>query len=324
MHLSEKAVEPPGEARADLDIFLDYSRRMGFRRNDGRPLLEWDGPEDAYRAWQECSRGRPCDYTGISYDDLRRESGIHWPRREGESESQTRLYTDFEFPSHPDYCESYGHDLLTGASVGKESFSALRADGKALLKSAPFTGPHESPDEEYPLQLTTGRSVYHFHTRTKTGRTPELNAAAPEVWLELAAEDAEARGVGEGDLVEVVSRRGRLVAPARIGHIRQGTVFAPFHYGYWDAPPGAEERHPTAANELTAHGVGPGLEAARVQIRHRRGAEAGRALMKLPVYLSLLIGVRVDTGRFLPRDRGGARRRTGRPLPLPDARRPVR
>lgn len=93
--------------------------------------------------------------------------------------------------------------------------------------------------------------MYHFHTRTKTGRSPELTLAAPEVWLEVAAEDAEERGIAEGDLVEVVSRRGRIVAPARISEIRRGTVFAPFHYGYWDAPPGAEQRHPTAANELT-------------------------------------------------------------------------
>jgi anaerobic selenocysteine-containing dehydrogenase len=251
VHLSEKAVEPPGEARADLDIFLDYSRRMDFRRNDGRPLLEWDGPEDAYRAWQDASRGRPCDYTGISYDDLRRESGIQWPRREGETESQQRLYTDFDFPSHAEYCESYGHDLLTGGSVGQESYKAIRPDGRAMLKSAPYSGPHEPPDDQYPLRLTTGRSVYHFHTRTKTGRTPELAEAAPEVWVELAADDAGARGLAEGDLVEVVSRRGRIVAPVRVSDIRPGTVFAPFHYGYWDAPPGAPDRRPTAANELT-------------------------------------------------------------------------
>jgi anaerobic selenocysteine-containing dehydrogenase len=224
---------------------------MDFRRNDGAPLLDWEGPEDAYRAWQDASRGRPCDYTGISYDDLRRESGIQWPRREGETESRKRLYTDADFPSHPEYCESYGHDLLTGGSIGQESFKAMRPDGRALLKSAPYSGPHEPPDDEYPLRLTTGRSVYHFHTRTKTGRTAELSEAAPEVWLELAPDDASERGISEGDVVEVVSRRGRIVAPVRISDIRPGTVFAPFHYGYWDAPPGSPERRPTAANELT-------------------------------------------------------------------------
>jgi anaerobic selenocysteine-containing dehydrogenase len=251
VHLSEKAVDPPGEARSDLDIFLDYARRMDFRRDDGRPLLDWTGPEDAYRAWQECSRGRPCDYTGITYDDLRRESGIRWPRREGEDESTQRLYADAVFPSDADYCEDYGHDLATGADVGSQAFRAMRPDGRAILKSAPYSEPHEPPNAEYPLRFTTGRAVHHFHTRTKTGRSPELDAAAPSVWLEMSPQDADARELADGDVVEVRSRRGRIVAPVRVTGVAAGTVFAPFHYGYWDAPEGAEERHPTAANELT-------------------------------------------------------------------------
>jgi ferredoxin-nitrate reductase len=67
----------------------------------------------------------------------------------------------------------------------------------------------------------------------------------------MAAPDAAEQGLSDGDLVEVRSRRGRIVAPLRVTGIQPGTVFAPFHYGYWDAPPGDEERRPTAANELT-------------------------------------------------------------------------
>ena len=59
VHLSEKAVDPPGEARSDLDIFLDYARRMDFRDRDGAPLIKWDDPEGAFEAWKACSRGRP-------------------------------------------------------------------------------------------------------------------------------------------------------------------------------------------------------------------------------------------------------------------------
>ncbi|MEV0134397.1 molybdopterin-dependent oxidoreductase [Dactylosporangium sp. NPDC050688] len=76
VHLSERAVDPPGEARADLDIFLDYARRMDFRDRDGNPLVPWKGPEEAFEAWKACSAGRPCDYTGITYDRLRGGSGI--------------------------------------------------------------------------------------------------------------------------------------------------------------------------------------------------------------------------------------------------------
>ncbi|HEY9604935.1 MAG TPA: molybdopterin-dependent oxidoreductase, partial [Allocoleopsis sp.] len=67
VHISHKAIDPPGEARSDFDIFLDYARRMDFRDKDGAPLIQWSTPEEAFEAWKECTRGRPCDYTGLSY-----------------------------------------------------------------------------------------------------------------------------------------------------------------------------------------------------------------------------------------------------------------
>src|SRR4051794_21013458 len=79
VHLSEKAVDPPGEARADLDIFLDFARRMDFRNDAGEPLIGWHDPESAFVAWKACTRGRRADYTGISYERLRAGSGIQWP-----------------------------------------------------------------------------------------------------------------------------------------------------------------------------------------------------------------------------------------------------
>jgi anaerobic selenocysteine-containing dehydrogenase len=96
--------------------------------------------------------------------------------------------------------------------------------------------------------LTTGRSLYHFHTRTKTARAPELQVAAPDVWVELSALDARELGVEDGDPVAIVSPRGTVRAPARITDIRPGVAFLPFHYGYWDA---GGDGHHRAANELT-------------------------------------------------------------------------
>ena len=102
------------------------------------------------------------------------------------------------------------------------------------------------------MQLTTGRSVYHFHTRTRTGRAPELNAAAPDVWVELSSADAESMGVSAGDPVRVESARGSVEGPARITEIRPGSVFVPFHYGYWDdGTAGPNGAGPRAANEMT-------------------------------------------------------------------------
>ena len=231
VHLSERAVPPPGEARPDLEIFLDYARRMEFRDRDGGPLIKWDDPESAFEAWKECSRGRPCDYGEISYRRLREAGGIQWG---GE-----RLYGDGSFNTDPAYCEDFGHDLRTGAADGELEYRAKEPDGRAFLQAAPYEPSPEMPSEEYPLLLTTGRTIYQFHTRTKTGRAPELDAAAPQVWAELSSEDAAELGIGDGDVLAIESARGTITAPARIADIRPGVVFVPFHY--------AEH----AANELT-------------------------------------------------------------------------
>jgi anaerobic selenocysteine-containing dehydrogenase len=252
VHLSEKAVEPPGDARPDLDIFLDFSRRLGLKDKDGGPLVPWSTPEEAFEAWKECTRGRPCDYTGLSYARLRERNGIQWPCTAERPEGTERLYADGAFHAAPDDCESYGRDLLTGAPVSPVEYKALNPTGKAVIKAAQYVPPHEMPSEHFPLQLITGRTLYHFHTRTKTARAPQLQAAAPEVWVELSAHDAELRGLAEGDLLEVTSPRGSVEARLRISGIRPGVAFLPFHYGYWDTGGGHEpESGGRAANELT-------------------------------------------------------------------------
>ena len=252
VHLSEKAVEPPGEARSDLDILIDYARRLDLRDKDGAPLVKWSTPEEAFEGWKECSRGRPCDYTGITYDKLRGGSGIQWPCTSEQPEGTERLYADGKFWASPDYCETYGRDLVTGAPVEPTEYRALNPEGKAVIKAAEYLEPHESPSDEFPYQLTTGRTLYHFHTRTKTGRAPQLQSAAPDVWVEASAEDAAREGWAEGDLLRVTTPRGSVTARLRISGIRPGVLFLPFHYGYWDTAAGHEPGEVgRAANELT-------------------------------------------------------------------------
>lgn len=246
VHISHQAVEPPGEARSDFDIFRDYARRMEFRDRDGAPLIKWNTPEQCFEAWKECSRGRPCDYTGLSYAKLTGGSGIQWPCNEQHPDGTSHLYTDGVFNTSYDYCETYGHDLETGAEVEPVEYRANDPQGKAILKAADYQPPHEEPDADYPLWLTTGRLVYHFHTRTKTGRSRELHEAAPDAFVQLSVEDAEKYGIQAGDKVIVESRRGTVIEPARIGDIEPGVVFIPFHYGSWD-----DDSRPRAANELT-------------------------------------------------------------------------
>jgi anaerobic selenocysteine-containing dehydrogenase len=253
VHLSDKAVEPPGEARPDLDIFIDFSRRMGLQDKDGQPLVKWDDPEGAFEGWKDCTRGRPCDYTGLSYEKLRGGSGIQWPCNEENPDGTERIYVDGQFWAAPDYCESYGRDLVTGAPLSPVEYKALNPTGKAVLKAAEYLPPHEIVSQEFPFQLITGRTLYHFHTRTKTARAPQLQKAAPEVWVELSASDAADRGFTEGDLLEISTPRGRVEARLRISGIRPGVAFLPFHYGYWDSPSGHEPggKRGRAANELT-------------------------------------------------------------------------
>ena len=136
VHLSEKAVEPPGAARPDLDIFLDYAKRMGFQDKHGQPLIGWHDAESAFEAWKRCSAGRPCDYTGLTYDKLRGPSGIQWPCTAQAPDGTERLYVDGDFHASAEDCESYGRDLITGASIEEVEYRALNPTGKAIIKAA--------------------------------------------------------------------------------------------------------------------------------------------------------------------------------------------
>jgi anaerobic selenocysteine-containing dehydrogenase len=174
VHISHQAIDPPGKARSDLDMLLDYARRMEFRDKDGAPLIKWRAPEEAFEAWKTCSRGRPCDYSGLTYEKLSQRSGIQWPCNERFPLGAERLYSDHVFNTHADYCETFGHDLTTGAVNTEQEYCARDPRGKAVLHGVDYQPPHEVTDENYPFWLTTGRIVYHWHTRTKTGRSREL------------------------------------------------------------------------------------------------------------------------------------------------------
>jgi hypothetical protein len=221
---------------------------MDFRDKDGQPLVKWSDAKGAFNHWKEATRGLFIDYSGLNYDKLSAGSGIPWPCNDAHPNGCERIYTNFVFRTASDVCETYGHDLETGAAISEEEYQANDPKGRAILKAANYLPPPEEPDNEYPFWLTTGRLVHHFHTRTKTGRCAELQQAAPESFVQMADADAQRFGIHEGDIVELSSRRGTVRGPARIGDILPGHLFIPFHYGYWDE---SNPDHERAANELT-------------------------------------------------------------------------
>ena len=184
-------------------------RRDGVHQPGRRPLMAWRTPEEAFDAWASITAGRPVDYTGLSYDKLRLT--IHPVARERAAPRRHR----------PPLCRrrlSHGHRLLRDLRRRphhRRHRHRDRAQGDAARRAGLPQGSavhacHQEPSADYPLRYTTGCTVYHFHTRTKTGRSGDLNRAAPDAWVEISPPDADARDIAEGDWVRVESPRGAL------------------------------------------------------------------------------------------------------------------
>ncbi|WP_258188343.1 molybdopterin dinucleotide binding domain-containing protein [Candidatus Hakubella thermalkaliphila] len=87
------------------------------------------------------------------------------------------------------------------------------------------------PDDEYPLMLITGRELYHYGSRTMTGKVAFLNEKAPEAYIEIHPDDAAKLNIEPGEKVKVTSRRGSVIVTARVTHdIFPGVTFIPIHY----------------------------------------------------------------------------------------------
>jgi assimilatory nitrate reductase catalytic subunit len=203
-----RAVDPPGEARADFDIFLALASALGC---SDELFPGWTRPADAFEEWKRVSAGRLCDYSGMTYDEIERCGGIQWPYPSGATDAAEprRLYTDGRFQTD---------------------------DGKARLIPVAWEPFPEQPTPDFPLVLNTGRTVEHWHTRTKTGRVPILERLAPSAWLEMNPRDARSLGLKPSDRVNVVSRRGRVAnLDLRITEtVAPGQVFAPFHWSQFN------------------------------------------------------------------------------------------
>jgi len=154
-------------------------------------------------------------YAGINYERIE-EEGLHWP------------------------CPDTGHPGTPILHISQFP------RGKGLFHAINYQPPAEKTDDDYPLYLTTGRVIYHYHTGTMTRKTDGLNERSPESFVEISQNDAETYDIQDGSMVTVSSRRGDISVRVKISEkALQGTVFMPFHF--------AE----AAANKLTNAALDP-------------------------------------------------------------------
>ena len=103
--------------------------------------------------------------------------------------------------------------------------------GKGLFVPQPYIESEEVTTAEYPLIMTTGRNLYHYHTRTMTGKSEGINAKSPSSYIEINPTTANKLGIKDGDRVQVASQQGQIATRAYLTDIvGEGTVFIPFHF----------------------------------------------------------------------------------------------
>ena len=208
---------------------------MGFEEQ-----FRYDSAAEVYAEFVALTAGRVCELSGLSHALLAEYGPQQWPFPAGTEPGggQPRLYSDHRFPT---------------------------ATGKAQLLADHPLGLAEPPCDQFPLVLTVGRYLGHWHTMTRTGHVARVIKQHPEARLEVHPLDAESHGLVDGAMAQVRSRRGEVSARVQVSErIRPGTVFLPMHWG-------ASQLNPCEANRLMhelgcPHSKQPELKAAAVTL----------------------------------------------------------
>lgn len=186
-----KAVDPPGEARADWQILVELMKRAG---------LEQPAYQNPAEVYAEMASLAP-KFAGISHERIETEGGLQWPVPTPESPSTEYLHKG----------------------------GVLR--GKGLFRAVEYRPPAEIEDPEYPLVLSTGRTLYHYNAATQTRRNEGLDHKQPEGFVEMHRYDARRAGIEDGEMVDVVSRRGRVRCRVMVSkQVRPGCLWMPLHF----------------------------------------------------------------------------------------------
>ncbi|OFV90661.1 MAG: nitrate reductase catalytic subunit [Acidobacteria bacterium RIFCSPLOWO2_02_FULL_64_15] len=209
--LIEKLMDPPGQARSDLDILVDLADRLGHGA-----LINARTPEDIWDEWRQFSVSSMYNFKGMTRARLEKERGLQWPCPSEDHPGTIRRYVAGDDP------------LVTTTGSAMEFYG--QPDKKAVVFLRPYVPSPEHTTEEFPFYLTTGRVLEQWHTSTMTGRIEELARASGDAVIEINDQDAWKLQIAEGDSVEVRSRFGTLQGRARLASSpRRGVVFATFH-----------------------------------------------------------------------------------------------
>lgn len=192
VQMGRPAVPPPGEAREDWAITVELAKRLG---------LDWDYTHPS-QVFAEMKKGMK-SLDNITWERLEGENVVTYPSLSPEDPGQPIVFGD-GFP---------------------------RPEGRARFTPAAVTAPAETPDPEYPMILTTGRQLEHWHTGSMTRRATVLDAVEPEANASLHPATLRAMGVEPGDVIEIATRRGAIRTMARADRaVAEDMVFLPFAY----------------------------------------------------------------------------------------------
>jgi len=195
----QKAVDPPGNARVDWEIYCDLARRLGKEK-----FFPYHSSREIFDELREASRGGHADYYGITYEKIDRQLGVFWP------------------------CPSLDHP---GTPRLFEDMKSMHADGKFRFVLTPYRESGDPVNEDFPVYLTTGRVVSQYLSGTQTRRIGALVDQYPEPRIEIHPRLAGQHGIKEGDWVTVTSRRAEITLRAMVVRtIRPDTVFIPYHW----------------------------------------------------------------------------------------------
>ncbi|RXZ45576.1 nitrate reductase [Crenobacter cavernae] len=198
------AVRAPGDARADWRIARDFARALQQRLAPHEPdLFAFDSPEDVFVEYRATTVGRDIDIGGVDYA-LLEAAPQQWPLPAGEKLGRARLYTDRVFNT---------------------------ASGRARFHAVAYLPVAEAPNARYPFRLLSGRLRDQWHGMSRSGRVPQLFEHVAEARLAMNPGDMARRSLADGDLVEVSSKRGKLVLPVEASNeTPSGSLFLPMHW----------------------------------------------------------------------------------------------